>query len=107
MDFIGKIDNTEFAIALPETSIEEARHVAERQLALVKNINTNHSDTAETAETSIRIVISHIDPGENAEHIYTRSKHYLPDILKQTTSLTAIRNNNKLSHGCQKIIAHH
>lgn len=88
VDFIGKIADTEFAIALPETAITEAQHVAERQLALVKDINDQHKNTA---NISIRVIITDSEPGDNADRIYSRSK----DTLDKHTEPNKIFNSKQ------------
>jgi len=72
VDFIGKVSDSEFVIALPETALDEARHVAERQLTQAKDVNAQHRDIADIA---IRVVLSHSEPGDNADRIYARSNN--------------------------------
>lgn len=71
VDFVGKVSNIEFVIALPETSISDAKNVAERKLVLAKAMN----DKLELKSAmSVKLVLACYEKGENAERLYSRCK---------------------------------
>ena len=74
-DFTGRTDDDEFSIALPETDEAEARHVAERQLYLVRN--SSLASHAETNSLTIFITATKNDVSDSAESIYKRAKQAL------------------------------
>ncbi|MDH5407025.1 MAG: diguanylate cyclase [Gammaproteobacteria bacterium] len=76
VDFIGKLNEFEFAVALPETSIDEAKHVAERQLTFIKDFNASDSSNAEAV---VKIVLSDCRADDNADRIYDRSKKHMDE----------------------------
>lgn len=77
VDFTGLTDHGEFAIALPETDIGEARHVAERQLYRSKKMTIPGID--ESAKPVIYITVVKSTDGDNAESIYLRAKNIVDD----------------------------
>ena len=78
VDFTGLTNSGEFAIALPETDMEEARHVAERQLyRSKKQISFPGIDESSNPEVCITVVKS--EAGDNAESIYNRAKKILDE----------------------------
>lgn len=72
VDFTGLTDSGEFAIALPETDVEEARHVAERQLYQSKKMSITGLDKSSTPGVYITVIKS--ETNDNAESIYHRAK---------------------------------
>ena len=74
IDFIGKLNEFEFAVALPETTVDEANHVAERQLAFIKDFNATNKGRAEAI---VKIIISNCKADDNADRIYARSKNFM------------------------------
>ena len=67
----------EFAIALPETDVEEARHVAERQLYRSKKLHIPSLE--ETGGQTVYITVIKSEPGDNSESIYLRAKKIIDD----------------------------
>lgn len=80
-DFTGLTDEGEFSIALPETDEAEARHVAERQLYLVKN--SSLASQLESIKSTIFITATKNEVSDSAESIYNRAKQAL---LKQESN---------------------
>jgi len=77
VDFTGLTAEGEFSIALPETDIEEARHVAERQLYRSKKITI--AELAETDIPKVCITVIKIEASDDAESIYLRAKKIIDE----------------------------
>jgi len=77
VDFTGLTDSGEFAIALPETDLEEARHVAERQLYRSKKMSIPDLDEANTPGVCITVIKS--EASDTAESIYRRAKKIIDE----------------------------
>lgn len=77
VDFIGLVAQGEFAIALPETDIEEARHVAERQLYRSKKIVFPGMD--DSNHPVIYITVIKCEGSDNSENIYHRARKIIDD----------------------------
>jgi len=75
VDFTGLTSDGEFAIALPETDVEEARHVAERQLYRSKKLTIPALD--ESGGPSVYITVIKSEASDNAESIYLRAKNII------------------------------
>ena len=77
VDFIGTTETGEFAIALPETEAEEARHVAERQLYRSKKMTIDALKDTDTPRVYITVLKS--EASDSAESIYARAKKIIDD----------------------------
>lgn len=77
VDFTGLTDEGEFAIALPETDVEEARHVAERQLYRSKKLSIPNLEKSGTP--MVYITVTKSEASDNAEGIYLRAKKIIDD----------------------------
>lgn len=77
VDFTGLTGEGEFAIALPETDVEEARHVAERQLYRSKKLAIPALEERDNPAVYITVVKS--EASDNAESIYVRAKKIIDD----------------------------
>lgn len=77
VDFTGLTDSGEFAIALPETDVEEARHVAERQLYRSKKMSIPGLDESNSPNVCITVIKS--EASDNAESIYLRAKKIIDE----------------------------
>ncbi len=75
VDFTGLTASGEFAIALPETDAEEARHVAERQLYCSKKMSIPGFD--ESNKPNVYITVLKSDSNDTAESIYHRAKNII------------------------------
>ena len=77
VDFTGLTGEGEFAIALPETDVEEARHVAERQLYRSKKLAIPALEEHGNPEVYITVIKG--EASDNAESIYLRAKKIIDD----------------------------
>lgn len=77
VDFTGLTESGEFAIALPETDVEEARHVAERQLYRSKKMLIPGLDKSSNPGVCITVIKS--EASDNAESIYLRAKNIIDE----------------------------
>lgn len=77
VDFTGLTDSGEFAIALPETDVDEARHVAERQLYRSKKMSIPELDESNTPGVCITVIKS--EASDSAESIYLRAKKIIDE----------------------------
>ena len=77
VDFTGLTDQGEFAIALPETDVEEARHVAERQLYRSKKLVIPALE--EHGNPAVYITVIKSEASDSAESIYLRAKKIIDD----------------------------
>lgn len=77
VDFTGLTAAGEFAIALPETDVEEARHVAERQLYCSKKLSIPGLD--DTSKPEVYITVLKSDARDSAETLYQRAKNIIDE----------------------------
>lgn len=77
VDFTGLTEPGEFAIALPETDITEARHVIERQLEQSKTLDIPGLDL--TQPPTVYLTVVTYDAKDKPESIYLRAKNIIDD----------------------------
>lgn len=80
IDFTGLTNQGEFAIALPETDIEEARHVAERQLYRSKKLSLPAFEGKQNP--LVYITVLKCEASDSAESIYLRAKKIIDDKME-------------------------